>query len=142
MSLRKILQAADNAANQAVTLEQAPPLEAAVREFVQRDVVSLRPQHNEADAAARNQLSAEHLNALSRRVSGASLVEIDRVILELQHMQGMLRSEGERVCQDIAGYASLNQAAMSAMKVIGDSLKQWNRGAAGETPADHADGAG
>jgi hypothetical protein len=108
MSLRKILQAADNAADQAATLAQAAPLEAAVREIVQHDVVSLRRQHNETDAAARNQLSAEQLNVLSRRASDASLVEIDRVILELQHMQGMLRSEGERVCQDIAGYASLN----------------------------------
>jgi hypothetical protein len=56
-------------------------------------------------------------------------------------MQGMLRREGERLCQDLSGYASLNQAAMTAMKVIGDSLKQWSRGTADETPADHVEGA-
>jgi hypothetical protein len=39
----------------------------------------------------------------------------------------MLRSEGERVGREIAGYASLSHAAMTAMKVIGDSLMQWKR---------------
>jgi hypothetical protein len=37
----------------------------------------------------------------------------------------MLRREGERVSRELAGYASLNHASMTAMKVIGDSLKQW-----------------
>jgi hypothetical protein len=54
--------------------------------------------------------------------------EIDRVILELQAVREMLRSEGERVGREIAGYASLSHAAMTAMKVIGDSLTQWKNG--------------
>jgi len=37
----------------------------------------------------------------------------------------MLRNEGERVSREVAGYASLSHAAMTAMKVIGDSLTQW-----------------
>ena len=37
----------------------------------------------------------------------------------------MLRSEGERVQREIAGYASLSQAAMTSMKIIADSLAQW-----------------
>ena len=36
-----------------------------------------------------------------------------------------VRSEGERVGREIAGYASLSHAAMTAMKVIGDSLINW-----------------
>jgi hypothetical protein len=51
--------------------------------------------------------------------------EIDRVILELQGVRNMLHNEGERVSREIAGYASLSRSAMTAMKVIGDSLKQW-----------------
>jgi len=38
----------------------------------------------------------------------------------------MLRSEGDRVQREIAGYASLSQAAMTSMKIIADSLGQWN----------------
>lgn len=37
----------------------------------------------------------------------------------------MLDHKGERLSREIAGYASLNHAAMTAMKVIGDSLRQW-----------------
>ena len=37
----------------------------------------------------------------------------------------MLRSEGERVQREIAGYASLSQAAMTSMKIIADSMAQW-----------------
>ena len=69
--------------------------------------------------------AAENLNALIRRIAGASMEEIDRVIIELQGVRDMLRSEGERVSRELAGYASLSHASMTAMKVIGDSLKQW-----------------
>ena len=51
--------------------------------------------------------------------------EIDRVIRELEGVRDMLRNEGERVSREIAGYASLSHASMTAMKVIADSLKQW-----------------
>ena len=107
----------------------ANAVEGEIREFVRRDVAHLRRPHNgtEGDPVSDN------LNSLIRRVSGASMEEIDRVILELQGVRDMLRKEGERVSREIAGYASLNHAAMTAMKVIGDSLKQWKEGA----PAEH-----
>ena len=101
----------------------ATAFEGEIREFVRRDVAFLRRQRSEAETAA--DPAAENLNALIRRVAGASMEEIDRVILELQSVRDMLRSEGERVSREIAGYASLSHASMTAMKVIGDSLKQW-----------------
>ena len=98
--------------------------EGEIREFVRRDVAFLRRQRNETDGDP----VSDNLNSLIRRVSGASMEEIDRVILELQGVRDMLRSEGERVSREIAGYAALSHAAMTAMKVIGDSLKQWKDG--------------
>jgi hypothetical protein len=100
--------------------------EGEIREFVRRDVAQLRRQRNDLEQPASEPVT-ENLNALIRRVSGASMDEIDRVILELQGVREMLRSEGERVSREIAGYASLSHAAMTAMKVIGDSLNQWKR---------------
>jgi hypothetical protein len=97
--------------------------EGEIREFVRRDIAFPRRQRNVPEAAANP--AAENLNALIRRVAGASMDEIDRVILELQGVRAMLRSEGERVSRELAGYASLNHASMTAMKVIGDSLRQW-----------------
>jgi len=97
--------------------------EGEIRDFVRRDVALLRRQRSEADPAG--DPATESMNALIRRVSGASMEEIDRVILELQSVREMLRNEGERVSREIAGYASLSHAAMTAMKVIADSLTQW-----------------
>ena len=101
----------------------ATAFEGEIREFVRRDVAFLRRQCNDTDTVV--DPAAENLNALIKRVAGASMEEIDRVILELQGVRDMLRSEGERVSRELAGYASLSHASMTAMKVIGDSLKQW-----------------
>lgn len=98
--------------------------EGEIREFVRRDVAFLRRHRNESEQQTPEPV-VDNLNALLRRVSGVSTEEIDRVILELQGVREMLRSEGERVGREIAGYASLSHAAMTAMKVIGDSLTQW-----------------
>jgi len=101
----------------------ANAFEGEIREFVRRDVAFLRRPRNETDPAA--DPATENLNSLIQRVSGASMEEIDRVILELQSVRDMLRQEGERVSREIAGYASLSHASMTAMKVIADSLTQW-----------------
>ena len=96
--------------------------EGEIREFVRRDVGG---QRKPRDPAPKVEASAENMNALIQRVSGASMEEIDRVIAELQGVREMLRSEGERFSREISGYASLSHAAMTAMKVIGESLTQW-----------------
>jgi hypothetical protein len=117
-------QAADhNAPEKPTGVDQAAvtAFEGEIREFVRRDVAFLRRQRIEAAVDP----ATENLNALIRRVAGASMEEIDRVILDLQGVRALLRSEGERVTRELAGYASLNHASMTAMKVIGDSLKQW-----------------
>ena len=101
----------------------ATAFEGEIREFVRRDVAFSRQQRLDGQPGA--EPTADNLSALIRRVSGASIEEIDRVILELQGVRDMLRNEGERVGREIAGYASLSHASMTAMKVIGDSLKQW-----------------
>jgi len=98
--------------------------EGEIREFVRRDVAFLRRQRPETEQGAGEPI-VDNLNGLIRRVSGATMEEIDRVIIELQSVRDMLRLEGERVGREIAGYASLSHAAMTAMKVIGDSLTQW-----------------
>jgi len=103
--------------------QAAAAFEGEIREFVRRDVAFLRRQKPETET--QSEPVSDNLNGLIRRVSGASMEEIDRVILELQGVREMLRSEGERVGREIAGYASLSHAAMTAMKVIGDSLTQW-----------------
>jgi hypothetical protein len=114
----------------------ASAVEGEIREFVRRDVAHLRRQRNGAETDS----VSDNLNSLIRRVSGASMEEIDRVILELQGVRDMLRNEGERVSREIAGYASLSHAAVTAMKVIGDSLKQWKEGSDTQTEQGRSPG--
>jgi hypothetical protein len=104
-------------------LDQAvSAFEGEIREFVRRDVGA---QRKARDLAPNGEAGADNMNALIQRVSGASMDEIDRVIAELEGVRNMLRGEGERVSREIAGYASLSHAAMTAMKVISESLTQW-----------------
>jgi hypothetical protein len=115
----------------------ATAFEGEIREFVRRDVSSPRrprPGPEPIGEPVPEKVS-ESLNSLIRRVSGASMEEIDRVILELQGVRDMLRNEGERVTREISGYASLSHAAITSMKVIADSLTQWKGAPTGQGPA-------
>jgi hypothetical protein len=99
----------------------AAAFEGEIREVVRRDVSFARKPRAEIVSDPAN----EQVNALVRRVAAASMDEFDRVVIELQNVREMLRAEGERVEREIAGYGGLCHAAMTAMKIIGESLSQW-----------------
>ena len=96
-------------------------VEGEIREFVRRDISVFRRQR----PADNGDVAADNINALIQRVSAQSVGEIERVMGELGQVRDMLRSEGDRVQREIAGYAALSQAAMTSMKIIADSLTQW-----------------
>jgi hypothetical protein len=52
--------------------------------------------------------------------------EIDGIIRELESLRERLRSEGERVNREIANYADLTGAAISAMRVISANIRTEN----------------
>src|SRR5262245_43412730 len=111
--------------SQPVHADQLPKAQGGIREVIGRADAELRRQSlTEAVADP----PAENLERLVRRVVSESTQEIDRVILELQRVRDTLRSEGERVNREIAGYAELNQASMCAMQAIDATCKQWNAG--------------
>jgi hypothetical protein len=95
-------------------------VEGEIRAFVRRDVSVFRRLRVDG-----SDVPVDGINSLIDRVAGASVAEIERVIDELGRVRDMLREEGERVQREIAGYASLSQAAMTSMKIIGDSLAHW-----------------
>ena len=99
----------------------ANEFEGEIREFVRRDV-TMRRQPEGAESGA------ENLSSLIERVSAATVIEIDRVISELQNIRSLLHSEGDRVRREITGYAGLSQSAVSTMKVIADTISQLKPG--------------
>lgn len=95
-------------------------VEGEIREFVRRDITSLR-RNPETDS----DLVANNISSLLQRVAGTSVQEIDRLIAELQSLREMLSTEGARVQREIVQYATLSQSAMQSTKIIAESLSHW-----------------
>jgi hypothetical protein len=102
----------------------ANEVEGEIREFVRRDVTSLR-RHPEADS----ELVANNIGSLLQRVAGTSVQEVDRLIAELQALRELLNKEGARVQREIVEYANLSQSAMQSTKIIAESLAKWKAAA-------------
>jgi hypothetical protein len=97
-------------------------VEGEIREFVRRDVATLRRQpENDSEMVASN------ISSLLQRVAGTSVQEIDKLIGELQTLREMLHAEGARVQREIVEYATLSQAAMQSTKIIAESLTHWKK---------------
>jgi len=102
----------DNATESAV--------EGEIREFVRRDVATLR-RTPEADS----ELVANNISTLLQRVAGSSVAEIDRLMAELHTLRDLLQAESARVQREITDYAHLSQSAMQSTKIISESLSKW-----------------
>jgi hypothetical protein len=95
-------------------------VEDGMRDFIRRDLASNRRPRPAGDQSAPN-----GINSVVQGISNAAIAEVERVMGELNQVRDMLRSEGDRVQREIAHYHALNEAAMTSMKIIGDSLAQW-----------------
>ena len=112
----------------------APPDRRPREKLSEADPIPLRRRRDDIDPA---NSASENLNVLIRRVSGASMEEIDRLLFELQGLRETLCTKGERVSREIAEFARLSHAAMAATKIIADTLDQWK-----EAPPTNAERAG
>jgi len=119
-----------------------------VREFVRRDITSLsRSAERDGDTLASrlgslqrpperdSEIVATKLGSLLERVVGASLQDIDDVILELQTFRERLDRESARMQREIVEYATMSQAAMQSTRIIAESLTSWKKPSDNETPS-------
>jgi hypothetical protein len=65
---------------------------------------------------------------LVHEVGATSIVEIEKLIGELQEARDFLQSEGERVRRETERYTNLTQTASASVKIISDTVAGW-RGA-------------
>ncbi len=68
-----------------------------------------------------------NLNSLIQRVSSTSVLDIERLIDELQTLRDYLWNEGQRIQREITEYAHMSQAATKSTKLIAESLVQWKQ---------------
>lgn len=99
----------------------ATTFEGEIREFVRRDFTPVRRSGDTGSG----EFAASNISTLVQRVAGTSLAEIENLIGELQTLRDYIASEGERVQRELAGYAQLNQAAMTSTRLIADSMSSW-----------------
>jgi hypothetical protein len=98
----------------------APEVEAEIRALARRGIAQVRSQSG-------SEVSVGNLNSLIQRVSGTSVLEIEKLIDELQTLRDYLQNEGKRVQREIAEYAHMSQAATKSTKIIAESLAQWKQ---------------
>ena len=98
-------------------------VEAEIREFVRRDVVTNRERQPENES----EMAASSINSVLQRATTTSVQEIDKLITELQTLSDTLHSERARVQQEIVQYSILTRAALKSTKVIAESLTQFKR---------------
>ena len=107
-----------NNAGLATATSRPKEIEGNIRELVRRDATALRQGGGENDVAA------DSLSSLLRRVSGNSAREIDNLITELKTLRDKLQSDGTRVERDIIEYAALSQSVSQLTKIISDGVTQ------------------
>jgi hypothetical protein len=71
-----------------------------------------------------DEVSADNLHILLRRVTNASTHAVETLIDELDRLRSELESDGDRIQNDIARYAELSQGAMQLAAIISDSVKK------------------
>lgn len=98
-------------------------VEAEIREFVRRDVMSNRERHSDKDS----EVAASSINSVLQRASTSSVQEIDKLIAELQTLGDTLDKERARVQHEIVQYSSLTRGALKSTKVIAESLTQFKK---------------
>jgi len=90
-----------------------PGIENEFRELVRRRGVAKADSGNGA---------GDNLNSLTQSVSGPVVLEIEKLIVQLQDVRDHLVNEGQRVQRAITEYAQMSQAASKSTKVITESL--------------------
>ena len=82
---------------------------------------SIRPTKqpsNETEADVPNQ----EITQLIKQVVSPSIVELERVINELQQARAYLDSEGERIDRETQRYLQLSQTTVESVKIISDAV--------------------
>jgi len=112
----------DTAPGRHEQIDAAAHLEEDMTALIRRDI----PPSRHIDREAVADPTSGHLNGLLQQVAGTSIEEIDRIILELQSVRDLLRGAGERLSNEIARYADLNNITMTLMRSVADRLKLLN----------------
>ena len=109
-------------------------VEGEIRGFVRKEFGSARRPQPVIEGSDQG---AGQVYSLIQRLAGASVLEIEKLVGELQGLRDFLRREADCVKREMTGYVHLSDAARKSTKIIADSVSQWKQPAGGlELKAD------
>jgi hypothetical protein len=97
-------------------------MEGDIREFVRKDVASLRRFQESG-----SEVFVNNLNSIVQRVAGSSVAEIDNLIGQLVRLREHLHLEGQRVQREVMAYAQMSHAAMRSTQIITESMAHFKQ---------------
>jgi hypothetical protein len=101
---------------------QTAEMEGDIREFVRKDIASLRRPPESG-----SEMFVNNLNSIIQRVAGSSVQEIDNLIDQLERLREHLQNEGQRVQREVMAYAQMSHAAMRSTQIIAESMSHFKQ---------------
>jgi hypothetical protein len=101
--------------------EKSPPEAVAANTGIKQEIYELA--HEQLSTQA--ETDAEIAPFIQKR-GATSVVEIERLIAELQEAKDHLQSERERIEREMVHYTNLTQMASPTAKIISDAVSQWH----------------
>ena len=81
---------------------------------------------NQAEAPSTPQSETDlEVAPLVQKLGTTSIVEVEKMIEELQEARDFLQAEGERVQREAEHYTTLSQMASASLKIISDTVAGW-----------------
>jgi hypothetical protein len=69
----------------------------------------------------------DKFSSLIKTMGAPSIVELEKIIGELQQARTYLQAESERIERETVGYAELSQTAMESVRIIAETVGEWRK---------------
>ena len=89
-------------------------------DLVPADASSLPPAETELEA------NGDKFSSLIKTMGAPSIVELEKIIGELQQARTYLQAESERIERETVGYA-VRQTAMEFVRIIAETVGEWRK---------------
>jgi hypothetical protein len=98
---------------------RAEPITGSLEKEIDR--LGLKPQSDAVEDVNKS------IGELIDKVSATSIAEVEKVISDLGAVRNWLKTEGDRIQQEMARYTHLTDTASASAKIIVESLGLWRK---------------
>jgi hypothetical protein len=65
--------------------------------------------------------------SLIQKIAATPIVELEKLIGELEQAKTYLQAEGERIEREAVGYVQLSQTALESVRIIAETVGEWRK---------------